>query len=80
MTRPYISSFNYIEKMSNEKYPQNDKNIWDILFRAFLLNHSKLGLSSYVYASTTKKLMDLSDEEKRVIKREANTIISIYIK
>ena len=46
--------------MSNEKYPQYDKDTWNILFYAFLLNHSKLGLSSYVYASITKKLIALS--------------------
>jgi deoxyribodipyrimidine photolyase-like uncharacterized protein len=38
-TRMYISSFNYIEKMSNEKYPKGDKETWNLLFNAFLLTH-----------------------------------------
>lgn len=57
--------------MSNEKYPESDRTKWDALFYAFLLHHSKLGLSSYVYASTTKKLLKLPDSKKRAIRELA---------
>ena len=45
--------------MSNEKYPNEDKDTWDSLFYGFLLTHKKLGLTSYIYSSTTKKLLSL---------------------
>ena len=80
MTRVYISSFNYIQKMSNEKYPEADKTKWDALFYAFLLSHAKLGLSSYVYASTTKNLLKLPDAKKRAIKQLASEVASTLVK
>ncbi len=80
MKRPYFSSFNYIQKMSNEKYPESDKTKWDALFYAFLLSHAKLGLSSYVYASTTKKLLKLPESKKRAIKQLASEVTSTLVK
>jgi len=45
--------------MSNQSFSKEDEDKWNTLFYNFLLVHRKLGLSSYVYASISKKLQGL---------------------
>jgi hypothetical protein len=61
--------------MTNEKLPKYDQEIWDALFYGFILKHHKLMLSSYVYASTTKKLLALPESEISDIKRSYKKVI-----
>ena len=50
MHRPYLSSANYILKMSN--YKKGDWcEKWTSLYYSFLLKHSKYFIKSYSYAS-----------------------------
>ena len=47
MSRPYISSSNYILKMSNYKKNKNWENTWDALYREYLRSTSFPALSFY---------------------------------
>jgi deoxyribodipyrimidine photolyase-related protein len=62
MTRPYISSSNYIKKMSDYK-KEDWFNIWDALYWYFIYTHK--GLLNKIYSIQTQiKLLEKMDQTK----------------
>ena len=62
MTRPYISSSNYIKKMSDYK-KEHWFNIWDALYWYFIYTHK--GLLNKIYSIQTQiKLLEKMEQTK----------------
>ena len=62
MTRPYISSSNYINKMSNYK-KQDWFNKWDALYWYFIYTHKQLLTKIYATAIQVKYLNNMNSEK-----------------
>ena len=62
MTRPYISSSNYINKMSNYK-KQEWFNKWDALYWYFIYTHKQLLTKIYATAIQVKYLNNMNSEK-----------------
>jgi len=91
MNRPYFSSSNYINKMSNYK-KHKDKNskiiikkkkyewfqIWDALFYNFLSDNEKIFKKNYAHAALIKHWKNKSSNEKREIKYIAQEFMKKY--
>ena len=76
MRRPYISSSNYITKMSdysgaNEKW----RDQWDALYYSFIWHHHKYFSKNYNYAVQVKNYISKTANEKRDINKVANELI-----
>jgi len=74
MTRPYISSSNYIKKMSDYK---NEKwfNLWDALYWYFLLTHTELLNKIYAFKAQINYLKRMDDNKKENYIKLAKTIV-----
>jgi deoxyribodipyrimidine photolyase-related protein len=75
-TKPYISSSNYILKMSN--YPKGEwAEIWDGLFWRFLKKHRSTFSSNYRTANLLK-IMDKSEQGIFTKIQKAESWLNIY--
>lgn len=74
MSRPYVSSANYLEKMSrktldgnvmigNEEYSWQD--VWKALYYDFLMNQETRLRKMYAYASSYARLKKISSDQKK---------------
>lgn len=74
MTRPYISTSNYIKKMSDYK---NEKwfNLWDALYWYFLLTHSELLNNIYAFKAQINLLKRMDENKKENYIKLAKTIL-----
>ena len=85
MTRPYVSSSTYLEKMSrktldskvilgkgkkSKEYPWQE--VWRALYYDFLMNQEKRLGKMYAYASSYARLKKISDTQKKEWKTIAN--------
>jgi len=76
MTKPYISTSNYIRKMSNYK-PGEWCKIWDALFYRYLHTHkSQFTGSSKMYLQNLRYFEKKTPEEQKVILQTANSYIT----
>ena len=79
MTRPYFSSFNYINKMSDYK---KDKwsEVWNALYYNFIDKHHLILKKNYAISNQVnnwyKKSKDEQDEIKKIAKKYINTLIN----
>jgi len=74
MTRPYISSSNYIKKMSDYKN-ENWFNIWDALYWYFLLTHSDLLNKIYAFKAQINLLKKMDQTKKESYIKLSQTIL-----
>lgn len=74
MTRPYISSSNYIKKMSDYK---NEKwfNLWDALYWYFLLTHTELLNKIYAFKAQINYLKRMDENKKENYIKLAKTMV-----
>jgi deoxyribodipyrimidine photolyase-related protein len=75
MRRPYLSSSNYILKMSNYKRGDWCKK-WDSLYYSFMWRHHKYFAKNYFYAVQIRNYTSKSATEKQEIAKIANKLIS----
>jgi len=77
-TKPYISTSNYIFKMSNYKKGDGWDKVWDALFYQFLVdNEKKMVGSASTYLRNLAYYKKLSKKEQLVIKNRASSVIRI---
>jgi deoxyribodipyrimidine photolyase-related protein len=79
MRRPYLSSSNYILKMSNYKRGDWCKK-WDAIYYAFLAKNKSFFSKNYYYAVQVKNWESKSVAEKKEIQTMANSIIKLVSK
>ena len=86
MRRPYISSSNYIKKMSNytssvpASIHKSWRTQWDALYYAFIWRHHKYFSKNYYYAVQVKNYISKSASEKREINKVATELIAFLTK
>jgi deoxyribodipyrimidine photolyase-related protein len=77
-TKPYISTDNYILKMSNYKKDGKWDITWNALFYQFLIdNEKKLVGSASIYLRNLAYYKKLSKKEKQQIKKQVSSITKI---
>jgi len=77
-TKPYISTSNYILKMSNYKKDGEWDITWNALFYQFLIdNEKKLVGSASIYLRNLAYYKKLSKKEKQQIKKQVSSITKI---
>jgi deoxyribodipyrimidine photolyase-related protein len=91
MGRPYFSSSNYIDKMSNYKKKKNVYNkikigtdhiewfiVWDSLYYNFIANNIKILEKNYSSVRQTKHWNNKNKSEKKIIKMVARRYMKLY--
>jgi deoxyribodipyrimidine photolyase-related protein len=77
-TKPYISTSNYIFKMSNYKKGDGWDKVWDALFYQFLVdNEKKMVGSASTYLRNLAYYKKLSKKEQLEIKNRVSSVIRI---
>ena len=76
MRKPYISSANYIQKMSGNRYEKGEwQNIWHALYYSFLIKNRKK-LEKTIYIRNFSYVEKMSSKEIQNIKK----ITTLFIK
>jgi deoxyribodipyrimidine photolyase-related protein len=79
MTRPYFSSSNYINKMSN--YKKGDWiDIWNALYYNFIDKHQLILKKNYAISNQVNNWLKKTNKEKDEIKKIASEYIHKLIK
>ena len=74
MTRPYISSSNYIKKMSDYKNEPWFK-LWDALYWYFLITHSEILNKIYAFKAQINLLKKMDEDKKENYIKLAKTFV-----